>query len=319
MRCTFAGTSKPTYDTLLSPGSRPMPTTPSVRMADSSHGSGGAGPTPACDTVTSISPSSLRPPASVATKWSTAVPTWFSDGVHVKIPVAGSSDEFAGSVSDELNDRSPFSGSRAITRRLRGSPVKAWRSLSGSSTGGRFEPGARSATTMCTTWVSAAGVGNWPSLARNVTSQAPACVWLGVQSKRRVPRLNVAPAGRPLATYVSVCPSASSAVTWNPTGMPSLVLGLPTGRKTGAWFSVVTGSSGSQNTVSCFSTVGVGGFGAVYVVVVAPLNTSTAKLFTVPFVFTNPPSFTDRNHGFAAEGGRKPCTRSAAVRSTWKK
>src|SRR6185436_4326731 len=102
-------------------------------------------------------------------------------------------------------------------------------------------------------------------------------------------------------------------------GMPSAVLWSPSARSTGAWLTVVAGSSGIQNTVSCFSTVDVGGLGDVYVMVVAPLNTSTAKLFTVPFVFTNPPSFTDRNHGFAVEGGRNPCTRSAAVKSAWKK
>src|SRR4029079_10033550 len=124
---------------------------------------------------------------------------------------------------------------------------------------------------------------------------------------------------RPLAAYVSAWPSPSSAVTWKLIGMPSAVLWSPSARNTGAWMNVVAGSSGIQNTVSCFSTVDVGGLGAVYVVVVAPLNTSTAKLFTVPFVFTNPPAFTDRNHGCALDGGRKPSTRSSRVRSMWKK
>ncbi len=120
----------------------------------------------------------------------------------------------------------------------------------------------------------------------------------------RVDGLNVAPAGKPLAEYVRAWPSPSTAVTVNDIGMPSAPFRSPTATNAGAWFRLVVGSSGIQNTVSCFSTVGVAGFGAVNVVVVAPLNTSTAKLFTVPFVFTNPPSFTDRNHGFDADGGR---------------
>ena len=89
--------------------------------------------------------------------------------------------------------------------------------------------------------------------------------------KARVPALNVAPSGSPLAAYVMACASGSVACTLNASARPSDVFWSPTGSNTGVWFSDVAGSRGIQKVVVCFSAVGVLGLGVRSVVAVAPL------------------------------------------------
>ena len=59
------------------------------------------------------------------------------------------------------------------------------------------------------------------------------------------------------AAWAQTYTSASVAFAWSVSVSPSATRCGPIAASTGAWSRVVAGSKGIQNTVACFSTVGV--------------------------------------------------------------
>src|SRR5687768_7915992 len=145
----------------------PGPTTPVSWDSSSVQAVGGAGPSSRSVATTLTVTVSARPPGSVAVKVKRVAPSWFAVQANRPVdastlaPSAVSISAYAGAVS---------SGSRAVTRKLTGSPTNAARSLCGSNSGAVFWPGTRSTTVIATCSVSAAAIGNAPSLARNRTT-----------------------------------------------------------------------------------------------------------------------------------------------------